>query len=82
MGAVPKGEFDACCAAARAAERKYPHFEERLVTLSERMEQTPNDPFLHLLADDTLRVAADAAPEGVAGTGLIFGLSTAALAAA
>src|SRR5258708_24829341 len=40
--------------AARKAERRYPQFEERLLTFTERVEQTPNDPFLHLLADDTL----------------------------
>src|ERR1017187_10304221 len=30
--------------AARAAERRYPQFEERLLTFSERMEQNPGDP--------------------------------------
>src|SRR5919201_3831894 len=46
--------------AAREAESKYPQFEERLLTLSEKMEQNANDPFLHLLADDTLSVAQQA----------------------
>ena len=45
--------------AARAAERRFPQFEERLLTFSERMEQNPGDPFLQLLADDTLAVAHD-----------------------
>ena len=40
--------------AAREAEHRYPQFEERLLTFSERMEQNADDPFLHLLADDTL----------------------------
>src|SRR5947207_8341960 len=42
--------------AARKAESRYPQFEERLLTFTERAEQTPNDPFLHLLAADTLSV--------------------------
>src|SRR5579872_4620175 len=48
--------------AARAAEARYPQFEERLLTFSERMEQNSSDPFLELLADDTLNVAQQAAP--------------------
>src|ERR1700732_2169220 len=42
--------------AAREAEAKYPQFEERLLTFTEKIEQNANDPFLHLLADDTLGV--------------------------
>jgi hypothetical protein len=52
--------------AARAAEQRYPQFEERLLTFTERMEQNPGDPFLPLLADDTLAVATQAAPQHVA----------------
>ena len=52
--------------AARAAESRYPQFEERLLTFTESMEQNPADPFLPLLADDTLAVAQQAEPEGVA----------------
>ena len=44
--------------AARRAEARYPQFEERLLTFTERIENNPGDPFLSLLADDTLRVAA------------------------
>src|ERR1035441_3064003 len=58
--------------AAHAAERAYPQFQERLLTYSERIEQTPNDPFLFLLADDTLKVAQTAEPKGVARTGWVF----------
>ena len=65
--------------AARAAEHTYPQFEERLLTFSERMEQNPGDPFLSLLADDTLKVAQTAEPKGVARTGWIFSLSSAAV---
>src|ERR1035438_2468527 len=65
--------------AARAAEHTYPEFEERLLTFSERMEQNPGDPFLSLLADDTLKVAQTAEPGGVARTGWIFSLSSAAV---
>jgi len=36
---------------------QFPQFEERLLTFSERLEQDPGDPFLSLLADDTLAVA-------------------------
>jgi len=32
--------------AAREVERKYPQFQERLLTFTERAEQRPNDPFL------------------------------------
>src|ERR1700686_3155305 len=35
-------------AAAREAESKCPQFEERLLTLSEKMETPPGDPFLEL----------------------------------
>ena len=34
--------------AARKAENRYPQFEERLLTFTERVEQTPNDPFLRV----------------------------------
>jgi len=43
--------------AARRAEAQYPEFEERLLTFTERIENNPGDPFLALLADDTLWVA-------------------------
>ena len=46
--------------AARTAERRYPQFEERLLTFTERLEHNDQDPFLPLLAADTLRVAEQA----------------------
>src|ERR1039458_2683831 len=65
--------------AARAAEHRYPQFEERLLTFSERMEQDPGDPFLALRADDTLKVAQTAEAQGVARTGGSFRLSSGAM---
>src|SRR5262249_57616343 len=43
--------------AAREVERKFPHFEERLLTFTERVEDRPADPFLQLLAPATLQLA-------------------------
>ena len=67
--------------AARAAESKYPQFEERLLTFTERLEQNSSDPFLPLLADDALTVASQAKPHEVAKSSSIFSFSSAALAA-
>src|SRR5215831_2848512 len=58
--------------AARAVEQKFPHFEERLLTLTERAEARPNDPFLELLAGDTLALTESAQPAQVAGRSLIL----------
>jgi hypothetical protein len=68
--------------AARAAEQKHPEFEQRLLTLSERTDSADADPFLHLLAADTLQVAEQAKPETVAKTTWIAGFSSAAVASA
>ena len=66
--------------AARAAERRYPQFEERLLTFTERMEQNPGDPFLALLADDTLaRGRSRPSPRHVARSSWIFSFSSAAV---
>src|SRR5215469_2561703 len=67
--------------AARAAESKYPQFEERLLTFTERMEQNADDPFLPLLAADTLSVAQQAQPKHLARTAWIFSFSSVALTA-
>jgi len=64
--------------AAREAELRFPQFEERLLTFTERSESHPGDPFLELLASDTLNVAAQAEPHSVAKNSLVFGFSTAA----
>src|ERR1022692_1012650 len=68
--------------AARRAEARYPQFEERLLTFTERIENNPGDPFLELLADDTLRVAQQAEPRNVAKSAWIYSFSSAAVAAA
>src|SRR5262245_34166689 len=65
--------------AARKAEQSFPQFEERLLTFTERAEANPRDPFLELLAADTLNVAAQAEPQHVAKNTLVFGFSTAAI---
>ncbi|MEI9973334.1 MAG: hypothetical protein WDO73_15595 [Ignavibacteriota bacterium] len=65
--------------AARAAEQRYPEFEERLLTFTERLEQNPGDPFLPLLADDTLAVATQAQAHRVARNSWIFSFSSAAV---
>ena len=53
--------------AARETERKFPEFEERLLTFTERARTNPDDPFLPLLAADTLEVTRQAEPARVAG---------------
>ena len=58
--------------AARATERKFPEFEERLLTFAERAKTDPKDPFLPLLAADTLDVARQAEPARVAGRNRIL----------
>ncbi|HEY1221671.1 MAG TPA: hypothetical protein VGF03_22205 [Bryobacteraceae bacterium] len=67
--------------AARAAEKVHPEFEQRLVTLSERAGSPDADPFLELLAADTLQVAERAAPATVAKTTWIAGFASAAAVA-
>ena len=52
--------------AAREAERRFPAFEERLLTFTELLEQDPADPFLPLLAADSLEVAGHVEPAQVA----------------
>jgi len=66
--------------AARAAEQKHPEFEQRLITLSERAGAA--DPFLELLAADTLEVAERAQPATVAKTAWIASFASAAAASA
>jgi len=68
--------------AARAAEQKHPEFEQRLLTLSERAGSADSDPFLQLLAADTLQVAEQAKPATVAKTTWIAGFSSAAVVSA
>jgi hypothetical protein len=58
--------------AARETERKFPAFEERLLTFTERARTNPEDPFLPLLAADTLEVTRQAEPTLVAGRNRIL----------
>ena len=58
--------------AARETERKFPAFEERLLTFTERARTNPEDPFLPLLAADTLEVTRQAEPARVAGRNRIL----------
>src|SRR5581483_12310816 len=66
---------------AREAERQIPEFEERLLTFAERVEDGRRDPFLELLAADTLTVADHAEPERVARRSWIASFATAAACA-
>lgn len=61
--------------AAHEAERVCPQFEQRLVTFAERAERP--DPFLELLAADTLPAACEAAPERIATPKRILGFASA-----
>ena len=58
--------------AALETERKFPEFEERLLTFTERARSNPEDPFLPLLAADTLEVSRKAEPARVAGRNRIL----------
>ena len=58
---------------ARRAERVFPQFEQRLLTFSER-DARGNDPFLELLAADTLRVAQSADFKSAAPDRALLGL--------
>src|SRR5579871_5774069 len=67
--------------AARATERQFPEFEERLLTFAERARSNPDDPFLPLLAADTLQVTEAAKPERMAGRSRILSFVSAAMGA-
>jgi len=62
-------------AAAREAERQCPQFEQRLMTFAERAERP--DPFLELLAADTLSATHEAEPERIAPQKRILGFASA-----
>jgi hypothetical protein len=67
--------------AARRAEKQFPEFQQRLLTLAEN--SAAPDPFLQLLAGDAMKVARDHQPDRLAPAGPIAGLLTSAgLAAA
>jgi hypothetical protein len=62
--------------AARSAEREFPDFQERLLTLAEKPNSA--DPFVELLAGDAMKVAEANQPERLAPTGPILGFLTSA----
>ncbi len=66
--------------AARRAETAVRQFGERLITFSER-DTGHDEPFLELLARDTLRIARDAGPEVLCPDRRLAGLVAIALAA-
>ena len=57
--------------AARKAEAAFPQFDQRLVTFAER-DRGGRDPFLELLAADTLQVAKSAQPESLVPKGKLL----------
>ena len=58
--------------AAGKAESAFPQFEQRLVTYAER-DKTKKEPFLDLLAADTLEVSRDAQPDQLVPNSRLFG---------
>src|SRR5271163_311517 len=65
--------------AAAVAESAYPEFQQRLLTFDDR-EKRGNDPFLELLAADTLSVAKDAHPANLVPNNKLYFLAGAGLA--
>src|SRR5260370_27233879 len=67
--------------AAREAEEKFPEFEQRLLTFTERSKTNASDPFLELLASDTLEAAGKASPASVTTPRSILGFASLAAGA-
>ena len=65
--------------AAAVAESAYPEFQQRLLTFDDR-EKRGNDPFLELLAADTLAVAKDVPPANLAPNNHLYFLAGAGVA--
>jgi hypothetical protein len=66
--------------AVRRAETAYPEFDQRLTTFHERERNNNNDPFLELLAADTISQAQYAKPSSLVPDNRLFALSGAGLA--
>src|SRR5438876_861313 len=67
--------------AAREAEEKFPEFEQRLLTFTEKSNGGARDPFLELLAADTLEAARQAEPARVTTQSKILGFASVAVGA-
>jgi hypothetical protein len=67
--------------AARQAEHKFPEFQERLLTFTEKSQQNANDPFLPLLAADAMEVAAKNSADPVVPKSWIVSFASAAAVA-
>jgi hypothetical protein len=65
--------------AAAVAESAYPEFQQRLLTFDDKAKQG-NDPFLELLAADTLAVAKDVPPANLAPNNHLYFLAGAGFA--
>ena len=65
--------------ATAVAESAYPEFQQRLLTFDDR-EKKGNDPFLELLAADTLSVARDAQPANLLPNNKLYFLAGAGVA--
>ncbi len=65
--------------ATEVAESAYPEFQQRLLTFDDR-EKKGNDPFLELLAADTLSVARDAQPASLVPNNKLYFLAGAGVA--
>src|SRR5437762_3248764 len=67
--------------AAREAEEKFPEFEQRLLTFTEKTNGGARDPFLELLAADTVEAARQAEPARVTTQSKILGFASVAVGA-
>ena len=68
--------------AAQEGEDRHPGFDQRLLTFTEKLRDNSSDPFLPLLAADTLEVAQRARPEQVVDNATIFRFASLAAVAA
>jgi hypothetical protein len=65
---------------ARRAERAFPEFKQGLLTFAEREREGASEPFLELLAADTLRIARAASPERIVSDRALTALAGAGVA--
>ena len=67
--------------AASEVERKYPGFDQRLLTFTEKQRDNASDPFLPLLAEDALTMTRDAQPETIVAQRRLIGFAAIAATA-